>query len=329
MIKMTWAAALCAAAVLAPQAASAQQQGGAYPSKTVRLVIPYPAGGATDFVGRLIGERLSKSLGQPVVVDNKAGAAGALGAAEVARAAPDGHTLLMTITDSQINNVALFKSLPYDPRTDFAFVTQVVRSPALISAPIGLPVKNMQDLKDLAARQPGTLSYASWGIGGLGHLAGETVNRELKARMVHVPQRGEGPVVTDLLSGTVSIGLSSVGSAFQHVQAGKLTPLAVLGRERSSVLPQVPTLRELGYTDPLFDTNVWLGVLAPAKTPPAVVQKLAAEIRAIVATPEVSRTLRERGFELMNTTPEEFASGYRTDFEVITRRIRELGVELQ
>jgi tripartite-type tricarboxylate transporter receptor subunit TctC len=324
----TWMAACCLAAL--PLCASAQTTPPSpLPAKPVRLVVPYAAGGATDFVARLVGERLAKRLGQPVVVDNKPGAAGALGAAEVARAPADGSVLLLTITDSQINNAALFKTLPYDPQKDFAFITQIVRSPALISANADLPAKSIDDLRRLAARQPASLSYASWGVGGLGHLAGESLNRELKAGMVHVPQKGEGPVVTDLLSKTVSIGLSSVASAKQHVQAGKLVPLAVLGRERSTALPQVPTLRELGFTDPLYDTNVWLGVLAPARTPPAVVQRLAAEIRAIVAADDVRPVLVERGFEIMNTTPEQFSGGYRAEFEVITQRIRAFGIEAQ
>jgi len=324
----TLMAAACLAAL--PLAAAAQAApADAYPTRPVRLVVPYPAGGATDSVARLLGERLSRRWGQPVVVDNKPGAAGALGATDAARAAPDGHTLMMTITDTQINNVALFKSLAYDPRRDFVPVTQVVRSPALISASAGLGVRSMDALRQLAARQPGRLSYASWGIGGLGHLAAETLNREFKAGMVHVPQKGEGPVVNDLLSGTVSIGLSSVASARQHALAGKIVPLAVLGRERSSALPQVPTLHELGFTDPLFDSNVWLAVLAPARTPPALVQRLAADIRAVAAQPEVSAQLVERGFELMNTTPEQFAAAYASEFELITQRIQAFGIEAQ
>lgn len=324
MLKNLW---LIAATAMLPLTAAAQSD--AFPQRNVRIVVPYPAGGATDFVARALGERLSKTWGQTVIVDNKAGAAGALGAADVARAPADGHTLLLTITDSQINNVALFRSLPYDPRRDFSFVTQVVRSPAVISANADLPVTDMAGLRRLVAEQPGRLSYASWGIGGLGHLAGESLNRELKAGMVHVPQRGEGPVVTDLLARTVSLGLSSVASAQQHVKAGKLRALAVMGPTRSSVLPGVPTMRELGFQDPLYDTNVWLGLLVPAKTSPAVVARLAQDVRAIVGTREMSQLLVERGFEVMNTTPDEFARNYRQEFEVITRRIRDVGVEAQ
>lgn len=301
----------------------------AYPSRPVRIVVPYAAGGATDFIARTVGERLSKALGQAVIIDNKPGAAGGLGAGEVARAKNDGHVLLMTITDSQINNTALYKKLAYDPQRDFVGITQIVRSPALISTHQGTGIKSMADLKAKVAQGNAKLSYASWGVGGLGHLAGESVNRTLKAGMVHVPQRGEGPVVTDLLSGTVDIGLSSVASAMQHVPSGKVIPLAVLGRQRSTSLPQVPTMQELGFTDPLYDSNVWIGLLAPASTSQPIVDRLAKEVRAIVGTPEVSQLFVGRGFEIMNTTPDQFASAYKTEFNVVTKRIKELDIEAQ
>ncbi|RYF36997.1 MAG: tripartite tricarboxylate transporter substrate binding protein, partial [Comamonadaceae bacterium] len=281
-----------------------------------------------DYVARLIGERLSKSVGQAVVVDNKSGAAGAIGVADVAKAEPDGHTVLLTINDPLVNNTVLFKTLPYDPQRDLAFVAQIVRSPALISASPGLGVKSFEDFRKLAT--PGAkLSYASWGIGGLGHLAGETLNRELKAQMVHVPQRGEGPVVQDLIGNTVSVGLSSAGTAMQQVAAGKIVPLAMMGRERSTALPNVPTLRELGFTDPLYDASVWIAALVPAKTPNAVVQKLSAEIRAIANSPDVRKLLVDRGLEMQVTTPEQAQANYRAEFDVITRRIRDLGIEPQ
>jgi tripartite-type tricarboxylate transporter receptor subunit TctC len=318
--------AAAAVALIATTAGVAAQS--AYPSKPIRFVVPYPAGGGTDYVARLVAERLSKSVGQPVVVDNRSGAAGAIGVAEVAKAEPDGHTVLITINDPLMNNVALFKTLPYDPQKDLSFVAQIVRSPALISASVGTGIRNFEDFRRQAL--PGAkYSYASWGIGGLGHLAGESLNREIKAQMVHVPQRGEGPVVQDLLSNTVSVGLSSVGTAMQHVAAGKIVPLAMMGAQRSTALPNVPTMRELGFRDPLYDASVWMAALVPARTPALVVQKLSAEIRAIANSPDVRKLLVDRGFEMMVTTPEEAQASYRTEFEVITRRIRELGIEPQ
>lgn len=316
-----------AAAILAVAAGPTFAQAN-WPTKPIRIVVPYPAGGGTDYVARLIGERLSKALGQPVVVDNKSGAAGAIGVAEVAKAEPDGHTVLFTINDPLVNNVALFKSLPYDPQKDLAFVAQVVRSPTLISANTTLGVKGMDDLRKLG--QGGQkLSYASWGIGGLGHLQGESVNRELKAQMVHVPQRGEGPVVQDLLSNTVSIGLSSVGTAKQHVAAGKIVPLAVMNPQRMSAIPNVPTMRELGFTDPVYQASVWMAALVPARTPQPVVQKLSAEIRAIASQPDVRNLLVDRGFDMHVTTPEQAQANYKAEFEIITKRIRDLGIEPQ
>jgi tripartite-type tricarboxylate transporter receptor subunit TctC len=316
--------ALAAAAVM-PAALQAQTN---YPTKPIRFVVPYPAGGATDYVARLIGERLSKSVAQPVVIDNKSGAAGAIGVAEVAKAAPDGYTVLITINDPLVNNTALFKTLPYDPRKDLAFVAQILRSPAVISASTALGAKSFDEFRKMASPHA-KLSYASWGIGGLGHLAGESLNRELKAQMVHVPQRGEGPVVQDLLAGTVSVGLSSVATAMPHIASGKVIALAMMGKERSTALPQVPTLRELGFTDPLYESSVWMAALVPSQTPAAVVQKLSAEIRAIADSAEVRKLLTERGFEMMVTTPEQAQQNYKAEFELITGRIRALGIEQQ
>jgi tripartite-type tricarboxylate transporter receptor subunit TctC len=312
------------AALAVPAAVTAQS----FPSKAVRIVVPYPAGGATDYVTRLIGERLSRSLGQPVIVENKSGAAGAIGVSEVARAEPDGHTILFTINDPLVNNTALFKKLPYDPRKDLVFVAQILRSPALVSAGTGAGIADFAALRERIAKGA-QMTYASWGIGGLGHLAGESLNRALQAGMVHVPQRGEGPVVQDLLSNTVTIGLSSVATALQHVAAGKIVPLAMMGSERSTALPQVPTLQELGFDDPLYAASVWMAALVPSGTPPAVVAKLSTEIRAIADGQEVRKALIDRGFEMMVTTPEQARTNYIAEFQVITDRIRELGIEPQ
>lgn len=321
-------AAVAAAGVLALGSSPARAQA-PFPSRGLRFVVPYPAGGASDFVARLVGERLSKVFGQPVVVDNRTGASGALGVGEVAKAAPDGHTLAVTLGDSLINNVALFKSLPYEPQRDLTFLTQAVYSPAVISANADLPVKNLADLRRYAAEHKGKLSYGSWGVGGLGHIAGEALNQRLAAGMVHVPQRGEAAVMQDLLSKTVSLGLTSAGLARQHVQAGKVTPLAIMGRERSKSLPQVPTMREQGFDDPIFDAAVWISFVAPAKLPPAVAQRLVGEIRAVLAQPDVAAAIVDRGLEVMATTPEQFHAHYRAEFDVITRKIRDIGIEPQ
>lgn len=306
--------------------ASLAQGSTPFPNKPIRIVASAAAGGANDFVARTVGERLSKQLGQPVVVDNKAGANGALGATEVARAAPDGYTLLVTLGDTLINNVAMYKSLSYDPFKDFSYITQAVRSPAVISADADLPVKTMADFRRLAAEQRGKLTYGSWGPGGLGHLAGEQLNRTLDAGMVHVPQRGEAPVMADLLSKTVSLGLTSAGLAKQHVLAGKVTALAIMGRERSPALPQVPTMREQGFDDPLFDAAVYIAFVAPAKTPEPVLRRLTEEIRKILADPEVGRLMNERGLEILNSTPKEFEASHRAEAEVILKRIKDFGL---
>lgn len=326
-LAMTALATLTAGLLAALPLTSAAQA--AWPNKPVRIVASAAPGGASDFVSRLVGDRLSKALGQPVVVDNKAGANGALGAAEVARAAPDGYTLLVTLGDTLINNVAMYKTLAYDPFKDFAYITQAVRSPAVISANTDLPVKNLADLQKLAQQQPGKLSYGSWGPGGLGHLAGEALNRKLNAGMVHVPQRGEAPVMADLLSKTVSLGLTSAGLAKPQVLAGKVTPLAIMGRERSPALPNLPTMREQGFDDPLFDAAVYIAFLAPAKTPEPVLRRLATEIRAILAMPDVQAALAERGLDTMNTTPEQFAASHRAEFDVIIRRMKEFGIQAE
>jgi len=318
-----------AAGLLVTASPRALAQQAAWPSKPIRIVVPYPAGGATDYVARLIGERLAKALGQPVTVENKSGAAGALGVGEVAKAEADGHTLLFTINDPLVNNVALFRQLSYDPQKELAFIGQVLRSPALISAGTATGFKSLDDFRQAAARPDNKLSFASWGIGSLGHLAGESLNRELKAGMVHIPQRGEGPVVTDLLANTVSLGLSSVASARQHVATGKLVPLAMMGRERSAALPNVPTLSELGFKDPIYEASVWMALLVPARTPAAIVQRLGSELRSIANAADVRGPLIERGFEMMVTTPEQATAAYRAEFEVITRRIKELGIEPQ
>ncbi len=305
----------------------AHAQTAAFPTKGLRIVVPYPAGGATDATARLIGEKLAKVFGQSVVVDNKTGASGAIGCAEVAKAPADGYTLLYSLNDPLINNTVLVKNLPYDPQKDFRFVASILRSPALMSVPASMGVKNFAEFKAFAAAGGKQVSYGSWGIGSLGHLAGETLSKEMKFSAVHVPQRGEAPVLQDLLTDTINCGWTSAGTARPHALSGKIVPLAMMGPNRSSALPNVPTFRELGVTDSFFDRSVWMAFLVPARTPDAVVARLSAEIQVIANSAEVTGVIKERGLEPMITGPQQAQAMYAEEFPVITKRLRDLGIE--
>ncbi len=305
----------------------AHAQAGAFPNRGLRVIVPYPAGGATDATARLIGEKLAKVLGQSVVIDNKTGASGAIGCAEVAKAPADGYTLLYSLNDPLINNTVLVKNLPYDPQKDFRFVASILRSPALMSVPASMGVKNFAEFKAFAAAGGKQVSYGSWGIGSLGHLAGETLAKEMKFTAVHVPQRGEAPVLQDLLTDTINCGWTSAGTARPHALSGKIVPLAMMGPNRSSALPNVPTFRELGVSDSFFDRSVWIAVLAPARTPDAVVARLSAEIQAIANSAEVIGVIKERGLEPLVAGPQLAQAMYAEEFPVITKRLRDLGIE--
>ena len=315
-------------ALAAPSLAMyAHAQTGAFPNKGIRIVVPYPAGGATDATARLIGEKLSKVLAQNVIVDNKTGASGAIGTAEVAKAPADGYTLLYTLNDPLISNTVLVKNLQYDPQKDFRFVASILRSPALLSVPASLGVKNFDEFKAYAAVSGRQVSYGSWGIGSLGHLAGETLGSTMKFSSVHVPQRGEAPVLQDLLTNTINCGWTSAGTARPHVQSGKIVPLAMMGANRSSALPNVPTFRELGVSDNFFDRSVWMAFLVPRATSDAVVARLSNEIQAIANSAEVIGVIRERGLEPMIAGPDRALAMYTEEFPVITKRLRDLGIE--
>lgn len=314
-------------ALAAPSLALYAQAQTQFPNKGFRIVVPYPAGGATDATARLIGEKLSKVFSQNVVVDNKTGASGAIGCADVAKAPADGYTLLYTLNDPLISNTVLVKNLPYDPQKDFRFVASILRSPALLSVPVSLGVKNFEEFKAYASARGQQVSYGSWGIGSLGHLAGETLGNEMKFSSVHIPQRGEAPVLQDLLTNTINCGWTSAGTARPHVQSNKIVPLAMMGPSRSSALPNVPTFKELGISDSFFDRSVWMAFLVPKATPDAVVARLSAEIQAIANSAEVTGVIRERGLEPMIAGPDRAMAMYTEEFPVITKRLRDLKIE--
>ncbi len=304
-MRMTRRATL--AALLAPAIARAQD---AYPSRPVRIVVPFAAGGGADAVGRVVAQALSERLGRPFVVDNRPGAAGNLGTEQVARAAADGYTLLV-VGPNHTTNPHLFRQLPFDPVRDFAPVSLLTAAPYVLVAHPALPVRSLQDLFALARARPGVLSYGSAGNGTAGHLAMEMIRAQAGLDMVHVPYRGSPPLLTDLMGGRVAVGFDNVLSSAPSIAAGTLRALAVSGAQRAPALRDVPTIAESGL--PGFDVRVWQGLLAPAGTPEAIVALLAREVSAALAMPALQERLSLLGVEAIGGTPAEFAAFIAAD----------------
>ncbi len=283
-------AAATATALALSQTALAQ---GKFPDRTITLVVPSAPGGSTDFTARLIAEPLSRALGQPVVVDNKAGASGNIGNQWVARAKPDGYTLLLAYSGYQVGNPHLFKKAGWDPIKDFAPVAMLTRAPQVVAARANLPVNNLRELVAYAKAHPDKLNYASSGNGSIQHIAGELFKQMTGTSLTHVPYKGAGPAVQDLLGGQVDLFFTTPASVVSHIKADKLKGLAVTSAARLSSLPQVPTTREADLKD--FTLDSWFALYAPAGTPPEVVQQLNAEIAKILASPEVKKKAEDAG----------------------------------
>ncbi len=303
-------AAAFAGAMAAP-AAWAQ----AWPAaKPIRLVIPFPAGGATDIIGRTVAQRLATALGQQIVVDNKPGAGGTIGADIVAKAPPDGYTLLMATSSTHSIGPALNPKMPYDAFKDFAPVGQVANAPSVLVVGRDFPAATAQELVTLLKRNPGRYNFGSSGIGTYPHLAAEMF--KLRAGglfVVHIPYRGTGLVITDLVAGQIGFLMDSIVSAQPHIKDGKVRPLAVSGTRRSSSLPAVPTFAEVGV--PGMDFSNWFGLFAPAGTPAELVQRLNRELGAAVRAPDVAERLERSGAAPLTGTPEQFAKVYRDEYE--------------
>lgn len=263
-----------------------------YPSKTVRIVVPYPAGGTSDSIARLFAARLASSLKGTVIVENKSGASGTIGAETVVRADPDGHTLLLTVT-TQLSNVAVNVRPNYDPITDFAPIAGLTLAPMALAVPPSLPVNSVKELEALARTQK--LAYGSYGIGTSGHVMLATFNRKIDGQMVHVPYRGESPMVTDMLGGQIQLGLLTVGIARELQKAGKVKLLASVGSSRSEFLPKVPTFGELGYGG--FDWTYGVALYTSSRVPPAIVERLERASLDILKTPDFQQQLRTIGAE--------------------------------
>ena len=277
-----------------------------YPNKSIRLIVPFPPGGPADILSRAIGQKLTDSWGQQVVVDNRAGAGGTIGSDLAAKGAPDGYTLLMGFVGTHAINPSLYSSLPYDNVKSFEPVSLVATATIILVLHPSLPAKSVKELIALAKSKPGELTFGSPGNGTPQHLAGELFNTMAGVKMTHVPFKGAVPAINDLLGGRISLIFSSAPPALPHVATGKLRALAVTSGKRSSVSPDLPTVAESGL--PGFEVINWYGVLAPARTPKTVVEKLNAEISKIMKMPDVKDRLSSVGIEAFSGTPAQFAT---------------------
>lgn len=291
------ALALSALAHLLPALA----QSGSYPDKPVRFVVPYPPGGGTDVIARIVQERFQAQLGQPILIDNKGGAGGSVGSELVARAPADGYTVLFTLSSHTINP-AIFPKLSFDTVKDFEPVGTVASLPQILVANNQVPANTLAELVALAKAKPGTLSYASVGNGSPGHLAGELFKIRTGTQMTHIPYRGGGPAVTDVMGGQVPLLWVSIPAAAQFVKAGKLKALAVSTLKRSSAFPDVPTVQETGVPD--FEVDSWYAMFVPARTPQPVIDRLNRALNTIVAEPAIREKLLAQGAEGVGGTPQ-------------------------
>ena len=305
------------------QAVAAQAD--SYPNRPIRFIAPIPSGGSTDVLTRDIARRLQERWGQPTVVENKPGSAGAIGAAQVARAPADGYTLLLVNLGHVING-HVYAKLPYDPIKDFVPVVHATTITMGLFVHPSVPANNLAEFLALARSKPGGLSFATSGNGGAGHIGGESIKAATGIDMVHVPYRGSAPAIADVVAGQVPVSIADVPLARPHVRAGALRPIALAASRRSASLPDLPTFAELGV--PNLDISVWVGFLAPAGTPKAIVDKLNREIVAIVREPAMTVRLQELGFEIVASTPAAFEQTMKTDHERYGIVVRKAGIKL-
>ena len=298
-----------------------------YPTKPVRFVVPFAPGGTTDVLARLLGEKLSASLGQQFVIDNQAGAGGNIGTAQVAKAEPDGYTILMGTVGTHAINQSIYPRLPFDPIKDFAPVTLVATVPNVLVVNPEVPVHSVAELIALAKEKPGELNFASSGNGSSIHLSGELFKSMTGVDMVHVPYKGSGPAVVDLLGGQVEMMFDNLPSSAPHIKAGTLRPLGVTSKERSPTLPDVPTIAEAGV--PGYEALSWFGVLVPAGTPDAVVTRLQQEIAKILADPAMRERFAELGAVPVGDTPAEFAAFIGTETAKWADVVQKAGITLE
>ncbi|HOW46525.1 MAG TPA: tripartite tricarboxylate transporter substrate binding protein [Rubrivivax sp.] len=300
----------------------------AWPTKPITIIVPYPAGGGTDTVARVLADKMAPKLGKTIIVDNKGGAAGILGTDAVAKAAPDGHTLVLSITPSLLINQFLFKKLPYNPQKDLAMVSQIADAPLVLVVRSEVPAKNLDELKRYIAANKGKLAYGSWGIGSAPHLFGSQLSRSLDADMSHVPYKGEAQMMQDVIGGQIQLTFVSGQQARPFVEAGKLRPIAVTGEKRIAAFPGTPTLAEQGMKDDVFKAVGWFAIAAPAATPKAVQQRIADEVRAALKLPDVKAKIESLGYEPTGLGPDEFAAVYKKELPLWQKAVKDSGATL-
>ena len=315
---------VCALAALA---IAATAHGAVYPARPVRMIVAYPPGGGTDIVGRMVAQKLGEALGQSVVVENRGGASGNIGTELAARAAPDGYTILMGNVAPNAINVSLFKSLPFDPIADFAPVSLVASTPNILVVHPSVPVRTVREVVALARAKPGTLNFASAGVGSSSHLAGELFRTLAGAEIVHVPYKGAGPAMVDVLSGQVQLYFATMPAAMPHVKSGKLVAIAVTSAKRSPALPELPTIAESGV--PGYEASTWYGLLGPAHTPGPVIARLHDASVKVLGEASLREKLVDQGFEPIGDTPEEFAAYIKSEIGKWGKVIREAGIKAE
>jgi tripartite-type tricarboxylate transporter receptor subunit TctC len=284
-----------------------------FPNKPVRLIVPQTPGGASDALARILAQKLTEKWGQPVVVDNRAGAGGNIGMDLVAKAPQDGYTLLMSYVGSHAINPSIYKKLPFEPEADFAAVANLADVPFVAVANPKLPIANIKDLAAYVAGGKGAVSFGSAGNGSVNHLLGEMFNSAANVKMTHIPYKGAAPALTDLISGQIQVVFTSLPSVAQHIKNGTLKGLAVTGKQRSAAFKDIPTFAELGY--PAFNVSPWFAIFATGGTPPAVVQKMNADINEILKEKDVAEKFAGQGAEVHMTSPQELAGMLKADIQ--------------
>ncbi|RJG08091.1 tripartite tricarboxylate transporter substrate binding protein BugE [Noviherbaspirillum cavernae] len=313
-------------ALMAGLAVAASASAQTYPNKAIKLIVPFAPGGTTDIVARIVGDKLAKELGQPVVIENRGGGGGSIGAQAIAKAEPDGYTIGVSTVSTHAVNAACNPKLGYDPITDFAPITNMARTPNVLTVNPKFPAQNFQQFLDYVKKNPGKLNYATSGTCSIQHMVGEQFKASTGTFILHIPYRGAGPALNDLLGGQVDMMFDNLPSSMSHIQAGKLRPLAIAWNKRLDALPNVPTFTELGLKQ--VNDPAWYGLVAPAKTPDDVIKKINAAAVKVLNMPEVRERMKASGAEPVGNTPAEHAAEIKSELEKMQNLVKKQGIKL-